>query len=144
MAGKKGAVRATGRCQCGGVRYRVRGPLRPVIQCHCQMCRRLTGGIWNATAARRPDVTIEDDGCLEWYRSSAPVRRGFCARCGSSLFWNHDDRPYLSIAAGTIDAPTGLKLAVHIFTKDAGDWYRIEGDVPRVAGGDHGVAFPDE
>jgi len=29
-----------GGCACGAVRYRVTGPLRPVIACHCESCRR--------------------------------------------------------------------------------------------------------
>ena len=36
---------ASGGCLCGGVRYRVQGPLRPILQCHCEMCRRATGGL---------------------------------------------------------------------------------------------------
>jgi hypothetical protein len=144
MTDQEKGVRATGHCYCGGVRYTVRGPLRPVVQCHCEMCRRVCGGIWNATAARRDDLTIEDDDCLTWYRSSPPVRRGFCGRCGSSLFYDHQDRPIIGITAGTLDAPTGLKLAVHIFTADAGDWYELSDDgVDKKPGGPAGLKFPD-
>jgi hypothetical protein len=61
-------VRANGRCLCGAVSYRVIGPMRPVVACHCTECRRFTGSVWNATAARRRDLTIQDDGSLKWYR----------------------------------------------------------------------------
>ena len=37
------AVRAAGGCECGAVRYEVRGPLREVIDCHCGQCRRTHG-----------------------------------------------------------------------------------------------------
>ena len=30
---------ATGRCLCGGVRYKITGKLRDVVECHCAMCR---------------------------------------------------------------------------------------------------------
>ena len=49
-----------GRCLCGAVRYAVSGPLRPVLDCHCERCRRFTGHHMAATSAARSDVTIED------------------------------------------------------------------------------------
>lgn len=142
MAEPTGAVRATGQCLCGGVRYQIRGPMRPVIACHCDECRRWCGAFFNATAARRPDVVIEEDGALAWYRSSDHARRGFCRRCGASLFYDPLERPYLAIAAGSLDRPTGLKLAVHIFTEEKGDYYELAGDVPHIPGGRHGLEIP--
>ena len=43
------AIRATSDCLCGVVRYEVRGPLRPVIACHCTQCRRTSGPFVAAT-----------------------------------------------------------------------------------------------
>ncbi len=33
------------------------------------------------------------------------------------------------ITAGTLNKPTGLQLAVHIFTDEAGDYYELTDDV---------------
>ena len=136
-------IRASGQCLCGGVRYQVRGPLRAVVECHCQTCRRFTGGLWNATAARREHVTFTEEGTLKWYQSSEHVKRGFCAECGSSLFWNRDDRPYLGITAGTLNEPTGLKLAARIFTADPADYYDFSPDIPRHPEAGHGLEIPE-
>jgi len=130
MSDQEQPLRAHGQCLCGGVRYEVRGPLREVLECHCRTCRRVTGGLWNATAARREHLTIHDGGSLAWFASSPGVRRGFCNVCGSSLFWDREDRPYLGITAGTLNEPTGLKLAARIFTEDTGDYYNFSPDVP--------------
>ena len=132
----------SGGCLCGGVRYRVQGPLRPILQCHCEMCRRATGGLWRATMARRTDLEIEDDGRLAWYGSSPGVRRGFCRTCGASLFWSRQDSPTIGITAGTLDQPTGLELAVHIHVDSAADYERIADGLPQVADGRHGIEFP--
>ena len=48
--------RQTGGCLCGAVRYRVAGPLRDVVACHCGQCRRSSGHHAAATAARRGDL----------------------------------------------------------------------------------------
>ena len=53
-------------------------------------------------------------------------RRGFCSECGASVFWEREGRGTISIAAGTLDEPTGLAPSHHIFTADAGDYYQVD------------------
>lgn len=126
---------ATGRCLCGAVRYYVSGKLRDVVECHCGMCRRVHGHIGAYTSAPKTDLRILDERALKWYRSSETARRGFCGTCGSTLFWDPMQKDYIAIAAGTLDAPTGLKTAMQIHVADAGDYYTIRPDVPQRAGG---------
>jgi hypothetical protein len=132
----------SGGCLCGAVRYEVRGPLRSVVDCHCTMCRR-TSGHFAAFTATRPEalVLIESEG-LRWYRSSATARRGFCEICGSSLFWEPTSGDRVSIAAGTLDLPTGLETVVHVFVEDASDYYEIGDGLPQRADGHHGIMIP--
>ena len=75
-----------------------------------------------------------DDACAERFgtRSAGRCRRGFCAECGSSLFWDPPDRPTISIAAGTLDGHTGLRVAAHWYVSQAGDYYELPSDgLPR-------------
>ncbi len=135
-------IRGTGGCLCGAVRYEVRGALRPVVNCHCTMCRR-TSGHFAAFTATRPEalVLIESEG-LRWYRASERARRGFCVICGSSLFWELASGERVSIAAGTLDPPTGLETAAHVFVEDSSDYYTISDDLPQRADGNHGIMIP--
>jgi hypothetical protein len=123
-----------GGCLCGAVRFRVTGPLRDVVACHCSQCRRSSGHFVAATAAARGNVSI--DGPVVWYESSPGVRRGFCPTCGAQLFWAGADATRISIHTGSLDAPTGLRLAGHIFVGDKGDYYAIADDLPLAAGRD--------
>jgi hypothetical protein len=129
------AAARTGGCLCGAVRYRVRGALRPVVMCHCTQRRRASGHAMAATAARRADFALLAAEQLAWYRSSDEARRGFCARCGSTLFWDGRGRDYLSIAAGTLDDSTGLGIACHIHVADKGAYYHIEPGAPQIPDG---------
>ena len=135
-------TRGTGGCLCGAVRYEVSGPLRPVVDCHCTMCRRTSGHFAAFTATRPEDLVLTESEGLRWYQSSATARRGFCEVCGSSLFWEPDSGERVSIAAGTLDLPTGLETVVHVFVEDAGDYYEIGDGLPQRADGHHGIMIP--
>ncbi|QYX57927.1 GFA family protein [Roseovarius sp. SCSIO 43702] len=124
MGGKRGS------CLCGQVTYRVDGPLREVVACHCTQCRKTSGHYVAATSAAADDLAIS--GEVTWYRASTTARRGFCATCGSSLFWAPDGEARFSIFAGTLDGATGLRMTSQICTRNKGDYY----DLPDVPVGD--------
>jgi hypothetical protein len=126
-------VTARGGCLCGGVRYHVLGPLRGVIACHCSQCRKTSGHFVAATQALATDLELTEQSTLRWYRSSAEAERGFCGCCGGNLFWRPQNpgAQLISIMAGTLDPPTGLRLVQHIFTADKSDYYEIKDGVPQ-------------
>lgn len=122
---------AAGGCACGAVRYRVEGPLRPVVACHCETCRRIGGHYLAATACRREHLVMEREEGLRWWTSSPDHRRGFCGTCGATLFWEREGTPGVSIFAGSLDSPTGLRLTGHIYTDEKGDYYVIADGLPQ-------------
>jgi hypothetical protein len=127
---------------CAAVRYRVSGPLRDVVGCHCSQCRRMTGHFMAATAARVADFALLSQAPLRWYEASAEARRGFCSACGSTLFWAGNGKDYISIAAGTLDDASGLKFDCHIFVADKGAYYQIEPGVPQIKDGRFSLPVP--
>lgn len=125
-----------GGCLCGDVRYRVDGPLRDVVVCHCSRCRHTHGhvGAYSGCGATA-DLTIADEASLRWYVADER-RRGFCSRCGASPFWQRDDgEQTTAIAAGTLETPTGLRTVAHIFTATPGDYYESAGEGERFGHG---------
>lgn len=120
----------TGGCLCGAVRYEATGALRDVVVCHCRMCRKAHGHIGAYTASAREALRLVEARGLKWYQSSAQARRGFCSECGATLFWDGDGRDTMSIAAGTLDEPTGLATALQIHVASAGDYYAVDASTP--------------
>jgi hypothetical protein len=118
-------VRATGRCLCGAIHFEIRGPLRDVVVCHCGQCRRQHGAPPSYTAAPWGNIKLGGASHLKWYQSSEQARRGFCRICGSSLFWEPIGSGRVSIAAGSLNKPTGLRTIRHIFVSDKADFYEI-------------------
>ena len=121
----------TGACLCAGVAYEVRGPLRDVALCHCSRCRRSHGHVAAYTECRDEQLTLVEEAWLRWYDAD-DRQRGFCGRCGASLFWREDAHPEtISVAAGTLDPPTGLRTAEQIYVDSAGDYYELSGEGER-------------
>nr|CAD6414117.1 GFA family protein [Rhizobium sp. Q54] len=117
-----------GRCLCGTVSFVTRGPLREIIACHCSQCRRQTGLYYAATNVKVADLEVGGQDDLRWYCASDRARRGFCATCGSALFWQEDGADYVSILAGAFDQPSGLAVGYHIFCDDKADFYELPED----------------
>jgi hypothetical protein len=125
----------TGGCLCGAVRYRVTGRLRDVVVCHCSRCRRTHGHVAAYSDCATADLAVSDDtGALCWYLADERAR-GFCSRCGASLFWRTDEDPATTaVAAGTLDEPTGLRTVAQIYTATPGDYYASAGEGERFPG----------
>lgn len=132
--------RHTGACLCGVVSFRVDGPMREVVFCHCGQCRRQSGLYYASTNAAEADLTVEGAQDITWYRSSETARRGFCRHCGSALFWKYDGSDHISIQAGSLDQPSRLTPGYHIFCADKGDFYGIDDGLPQYAKGKAGLA----
>ncbi len=118
---------STGSCLCGGVKYEVTGPLRPVVYCHCKQCRKTSGHHVAASSAPRENVKIK--GELRWYNSSATARRGFCPTCGGNLFWDGPGEN-ISIMAGTLDNAEITAIG-HIFVADKARYVEICDGLPQ-------------
>lgn len=120
-----------GSCLCGGVSFRVEGDLPPPDACHCRLCRKQSGHYFASTDVPKAALTLRTQETLGWFASSEKVRRGFCTRCGSSLFWDPPARDWIAVAMGAFDGPTGTRLKMHIFTDDKGDYYGIADGLPQ-------------
>ena len=123
-----------GSCLCGAVSFEVEGTLDHSPEaCHCSQCRKQTSHVFVGVNVRRTALTVQGGDRVTWYRSSEKVRRGFCAVCGSALFWDPSIEGYdfIGIAMGAFEPPTGVRLAKHIFGGDKGDYYEIEDGLPQ-------------
>ena len=120
-----------GSCLCGAVRFEVAGELPGPDACHCTQCRKQSGHVFASTDVKRSAVTIHGAEAITWYFSSEKIRRGFCATCGSSLFWDPTHRDWIGIAMGAFDGPTGTRLRIHVHVADQGDYYTIADGLPQ-------------
>lgn len=122
---------AHGGCLCGDVRFTVEWPSKWVAHCHCSQCRRTHGAAfvtWFGMDSGR--VHIDDsNGSLRWHFSSPDAERGFCARCGSSLFFRSERWPgELHITLGNLEGEADRLPTAHVFWETHIDWVKLDPD----------------
>ena len=111
----------TGGCQCGEVRYAIRGVLFGAHICHCRMCQKAFGNLFATLAGVAKADLRWTKGKPAYFRSSAAVQRGFCRRCGTPLTFAYDHTAHMNISIGSLDNPSLVKIE---------NQYGIEGMVP--------------
>ena len=97
-----------GGCQCGAVRYRIAGKLTMPHICHCRMCQKASGNYFMPLANAMKSEFVVTRGSVAWFRSSGPVRRGFCAGCGTPLIFDTIGLDHLNVTLGSLDKPADV------------------------------------
>ena len=128
---KKEVSSKIAKCLCEGVKIKVKGKLRHVINCHCAQCMKTHGNYAAYTACLEDDVTFINKKTLKWFKSSSIAKRGFCSVCGASIFYKLLKSRNISITAGMFRNPTKLKTHSNIFTKGKLDYYKLDSRTPK-------------
>src|SRR5690349_4534517 len=122
-------MQRTGKCLCGAVNFTA--DIRPKISaCHCGMCRKWTGGVLLTTFAK--DIHFTGEDAITIFKSSDWAERGFCSRCGSSLFYRVTAKgPYEGVtvlAVGALDDANGLSFDEELCIDRKPDSYAFAGE----------------
>jgi len=126
---KKLSLKAS--CLCGNIQLRTHGYHRDVQNCHCIQCMKTHGHYAAYTNVHEQNVKFLKKRTLKWFRSSKKAKRGFCRKCGASLFFKVIGSNNISIAAGMFNGSTKLKTTMNIFIKGKRDYYRLDNRLPK-------------
>ena len=124
-----------GGCLCGAVRYECTGDPGNASYCHCDDCRRATGGPYTVgVLVRAADLRILS-GQVKGYTTIADsgrkITRQSCPECGSPLFTRAEKCPDLVfLKAGSLDEPQRVKPNCQTWTKRAVPWAYIDESLP--------------
>lgn len=123
-----------GACCCGGVKYTSTSLPSDITNCHCIMCRRLSGSAFLSFADfPAAAVKIDPGASLQTLYVSDIAERGYCSACGTPVTMTYSCEPdRIGIAAGTIDEDTikgsMVSATAHIFVSQKACWYTIGED----------------
>ena len=133
-----------GGCLCGATRWRLNARPQTMNACHCDACKKMSGGT-NLLIITAPRAAFEHlSGEVQRFRRTAQSGRQSdvvrCATCGTRLWHEPLAFPVVTIAAGTLDDPSWVVPAHHIWVEKASpaaimqdDALKIEGQPPREA-----------
>ena len=137
MSGKSGKGEKNdyvGKCLCEAVRFAANPPTLFCAHCHCEFCRRAHGAAfvtWFGVPENQFRFLSGED-LVTWYASSKQGRRGFCTRCGSTLFYTSSLCPgEVHIALANIQGSIDRPLDAHVFFDAHVDWLEFSDDLPR-------------
>jgi hypothetical protein len=119
----------TGKCLCGAVTFTAENVETEFETCHCGMCRRWTGSPMFAASVQR--VTFEGEEHLKTFDSSEWASRGFCSKCGSSLFYYLKPADRYVMAVGAFDDASAFRLVGEIYIDHKPPGYEFAGDLAR-------------
>lgn len=132
----------SGQCLCGAVTVTAT-VTKPIVRaCHCDMCRRHTSSMYMSLATDPGSVRF--DGPAKSFRSSDWAERGFCATCGSTLWYGTVADGQRHIAAGLFDNAAAAPLKLEFFADQTPEGYALAGEHRRMTAAECEAAFAPE
>ena len=124
---------AKGHCLCGAVQITANTMSKHFGACHCDMCRRWTGGPLLAVDCGT-DVVFEGTENIGVFNSSEWAERGFCTHCGSHLFYRLKDNQQYMMAVGLFDNGEDMIFDHQVFIDEKPENYDFANETKNMTG----------
>ncbi len=128
--------RVKGGCVCGAVRFELALPSKFCAHCHCSNCRRAHGAAFVTYAVFRKDqLEVSGSDHLTRYVTETGATRGFCGRCGTTMFYEGPRwKGEVHVALATIEDPIDRAPSAHVYVDHRAPWHEISDELPRYGG----------
>ncbi|MBP6724835.1 MAG: GFA family protein [Halioglobus sp.] len=127
-------MKATGGCQCEGIRYMLDGEPLLTYACHCRDCQRRTGSAFSEGILIYAEHIAIEGELRAWQRvSDAGIEkvRHSCASCGNIIHGTAQNMPGLMLLqAGTLDDTSSVHPEVHLWLRSAQPWVLLPPGIP--------------
>lgn len=126
-----------GSCNCNAVTYQVTGDIKKVVNCHCNLCRKMNGAVFSTYAAVLTSDFSLLSGELKSHKVSENATKHFCPNCGTPIFNSNPKLAGLNILhLGSLDTSKELTPDVNIYCESEVSWAKNVNSIPSI---DQGV-----
>lgn len=128
LAGRDRCMKLEGGCLCGAVRFETERQPQWIKDCHCVICRKVTGSAFLTGLMYRAE-DVHWTGKPSSFESSSGIMRMFCRICGNSLAFRQVAVPEKDcLMLGAFDDPSLIEIdgnVEHVFAERELDWVRV-------------------
>ncbi|MCP4876654.1 MAG: GFA family protein [Gammaproteobacteria bacterium] len=128
-----------GKCLCGLIEFDLKEDIPNLYQCHCSLCRKVTGSSANAAFRISADQLLWKNGVeqIREFITETGFKSHFCNNCGSPLpNLTANDSAYW-VPVGLLEDSEELTLVAHLFIDSRAKW-DVVADT-----GEHFAEMPD-
>ena len=134
---------ANGQCLCGDVKVRAQAASNKVHACHCETCRRWTGGPLLAIDCET-QVEFEGQSNISSYDSSQWAQRGFCKNCGTHLYYRLKQSGQYMMPVGLFDDLKNIEFDGQVFVDEKPHYYDFANKTQMLTGEQLFAMFHDQ
>ena len=118
-----------GKCLCGKVEFELSGKIPGLYQCHCSLCRKVSGS--SANAALVIDASrfrwLGGEESISRYQSDTAFKSHFCTHCGSPVPNSTRNDSAFWVPVGLLQDSEELKLVAHLYMDSRASWDQLAG-----------------
>ena len=134
---------STASCLCGSVKITAKDINPNFTVCHCESCRAWGGGPFFAVQCGT-NVDIEGGEKINKYDSSTWASRGFCADCGTHLFYQLKETGAYNMPVGLFPKLDGLTMTMQYFSDQRPDYYCFSNETKELTKAEIMAYFADK
>ncbi|WP_054776261.1 GFA family protein [Aliivibrio fischeri] len=113
-----------GICLCGEVSFELSGALPPIYQCHCSLCRKVSGSSSNSALIVKADSFkwLSGTNSIGRYVSSSGFKSEFCQCCGSPVPNLSSSKDKYWVPAGLMSEDLETTIKAHVYVNSRANW----------------------
>ena len=115
----------TGSCLCKAIQYQITTDFELALNCHCTICKKITGSAFESIALTAEDGLELTQGKehLKSFRLTDKAEKNFCAECGTPIFNTNIQAPgKVIIHIGSLDDPQCVTPKINLHAENMLPW----------------------